>query len=53
MSGACLGTGMWVSAAKVLDAFNPATSDKAGSVPDLGANDARQVIAAPDAAWPA
>ncbi len=50
---ACFVAGTWVRADSAIDVFNPATGAKVGSVPDLGAEEAREAIAAANAAWPA
>ncbi len=47
--------GAWVGAADgaTLDVANPATGERLGTVPDIGAGDTRAAIAAAEAAWPA
>jgi len=51
----CYVNGAWTGAAggKSFDVHNPATGDRIGSVPDMGAEETKQAIAAAEAAWPA
>jgi succinate-semialdehyde dehydrogenase/glutarate-semialdehyde dehydrogenase len=51
----CYVNGAWTGAAggKNFDVHNPASGDKIGSVPDMGAEDTKRAIAAAEAAWPA
>jgi succinate-semialdehyde dehydrogenase/glutarate-semialdehyde dehydrogenase len=51
----CYVNGAWMGAAggKSFDVHNPASGDKIGSVPDMGAEDTKRAIAAAEAAWPA
>lgn len=47
--------GDWTGAADgaTVDVLNPATGERLGAVPDMGAEDTRSAIAAAEAAWPA
>jgi len=51
----CYVNGAWTGAAggKSFEVRNPASGDKIGSVPDMGAEDTKKAIAAAEAAWPA
>ncbi|HZX28569.1 MAG TPA: aldehyde dehydrogenase family protein, partial [Telluria sp.] len=51
----CYIDGAWCDAASgaAVDVHNPATGEKIGSTPHMGAEDTRRAIAAADAAWPA
>ncbi|MFC3282418.1 NAD-dependent succinate-semialdehyde dehydrogenase [Litchfieldella rifensis] len=45
--------GQWRSGARQFAVTNPASGEVLAEVPDLGADDAREAIAAAEAAWPA
>ncbi|MCE8025087.1 NAD-dependent succinate-semialdehyde dehydrogenase [Billgrantia aerodenitrificans] len=45
--------GQWRDAERRFDVTNPANSETLASVPDLSADDARDAVAAAEAAWPA
>jgi len=51
----CYLDGAWTGAAggKSFAVHNPATGDRIGTVPDMGADETRKAIAAAEAAWPA
>jgi len=51
----CYVDGAWMDAkgGKSFAVHNPATGDKIGTVPDLGAEETKKAIAAAEAAWPA
>lgn len=49
----CYLDGAWHSAGKSFAVHNPATGAQLGTVPDMGAEEARRAIAAADAALPA
>ncbi|MGL6252065.1 MAG: aldehyde dehydrogenase family protein, partial [Billgrantia desiderata] len=45
--------GQWRDAERRFDVTNPANGETLASVPDLSADDARDAVAAAEAAWPA
>ncbi|MGH8725742.1 MAG: NAD-dependent succinate-semialdehyde dehydrogenase [Burkholderiales bacterium] len=49
----CYIDGEWVGGAKTLNVVNPATGSVLGTVPKLGAEEARRAIEAAERAWPA
>ncbi|TAK44813.1 MAG: aldehyde dehydrogenase family protein, partial [Betaproteobacteria bacterium] len=49
----CYIEGSWVSAGKSFPVHNPATGERLGTVPDMGAAETRRAIAAAEAAFPA
>lgn len=52
---ACFVDGAWIAAddGKTITVDNPSTGDVVGTVPSMGANEARRAIEAANAAWPA
>ncbi|MBS7589230.1 NADP-dependent succinate-semialdehyde dehydrogenase [Ancylobacter defluvii] len=48
----CLIGGRWIDAEDAIEVRNPATGALVGTVPNLGATEARAAIAAANAAWP-
>jgi succinate-semialdehyde dehydrogenase/glutarate-semialdehyde dehydrogenase len=49
----CYIDGEWVSASQTISVVNPATGSQLGTVPKLGAAEARRAIDAAERAWPA
>ena len=51
----CYVDGKWLDAdsRKTLDVTNPATGEKLGTIPNMGAEETRRAIEAANAAWPA
>src|SRR5687768_127774 len=49
----CYIDGEWVSAAQTISVVNPATGSQLGTVPKLGAAEARRAIDAAERSWPA
>jgi succinate-semialdehyde dehydrogenase/glutarate-semialdehyde dehydrogenase len=49
----CYIEGEWVGAARTLNVVNPATGSVLGTVPNMGAEEARRAIHAAERAWPA
>jgi succinate-semialdehyde dehydrogenase/glutarate-semialdehyde dehydrogenase len=49
----CYIDGEWVGAARTLNVVNPATGSILGTVPNMGAEEARRAIDAAERAWPA
>lgn len=49
----CYVDGEWIDSKKSFPVVNPATGARLGSVPDLGAAEARRAIEAAERAWPA
>src|SRR5688500_1971398 len=49
----CYIDGEWVSASQTISVVNPATGSQLGTVPKLGAADARRAIDAAERSWPA
>ena len=49
----CLIDGAWMDGSAVIEVRNPATGERVGTVPKLGAAETRAAIEAANAAWPA
>lgn len=49
----CFIDGQWIGGERVIDVFNPATSERVGGVPALGARETRDAISAAHRALPA